>query len=395
MEVVIHKRINILEKLIPKLDGLINNYHEATIFQDVEWLKNWWAHKRRNEEITPYIVEITENEETIGVIPMYLSYKTFANRHFRILKPAGAGVFNYLIPILSKNYCPQKLLKKAFDKIYEDKHNWDSICWEDIPEGSNLDLFLKNKKSKYVKGKIQWFSPHIKLDKDIKVFHKQISRKYLKGIFYNERKLNREGELHYGVVKKEEDIASIMDMFFEFHCGRWKFSPYKSHEERRLLMKTIKSFFERGLVHLSYLSHNGNIASVEIGLVDRETRYLYMGAMNPEFHKYSIGHIHMYKIIKDACIEGYEFVDFFCGAEEYKQKWGPINKNNFEYLLFNNSKESFLYRQINNTYYSKQFFKSPALKQLFVKTLIRGCTFLLKINDKFKLKINNTNYSTK
>src|SRR5690625_4309500 len=118
MQIYIHKRIDALDEIMPKLEGLINKYHEVTIFQDIEWLKHWWRTNKIQGEITPYIVELTEGNEMIGAIPMYLSYREIMNVRFSILKPIGMELLNYLLPILSKRYCPEKILKFAFTKIY-------------------------------------------------------------------------------------------------------------------------------------------------------------------------------------------------------------------------------------------------------------------------------------
>lgn len=395
MKAIIHNHIEVLEGIMPKLKELKNKYHEVTIFQDIDWLKHWWKTKRSQEEITPYVVEITENNETIGVIPMYLSYRKIINVRFRVLKPIGMGLLNYILPILSKSYCPKKLLKVAFEKVYEDKNNWDCIHWGDLPKGSNLDLFLKNKRNKNVKRRWLGVSPRVELNKDIEVVKSGISKKLLKGIFYNERRLKREGELHYHVVTEEQDIEPIMNKLYDFHRKRWVSSSFRSREERELLMSLVRGFYERGLLHLSYLSHNETIAAVELGVIDQKNRYLIMGVMNPDFHKYSIGNIITYKMIEEACAKGYEVVDFLCGYEEYKQRWSTVNKINLEYLLFNNSKRSLLYREINNTYYSnypEQFLQSSVPRQVFVKLAIRGSAFLFAVKDELSQKVRtNTN----
>lgn len=392
MEVTIHKRIEVLEEIIPKLEGQINKYHEVTIFQDIDWLKHWWKTKSTQEEITPYVVEITENNETIGVIPMYLSNQEIMNVHFFMLKPIGMGLLNYLVPILSKDYCPNELLELAFEKIYEDKVSWDCIHWEDLPKGSNLDLFLKSGRNKNVKRRWLWGSPRVEVNKDIEVVKSGLSKKFLKGVLYNKRRLKRAGELRYHVVTREQDIEPIMNKLYEFHCKRWESSSFRSRKERDLLMNLVKGFFARGLLHLSYLGHNGTIAAVELGMIDRKTRYLQIGVMNPDFHRYSIGNIITYKMIEEACEKGYEVVDFLCGYEEYKQKWSTINKINLEYLIFNNSKRSLLYKQINNTYYSKDFLQSSVQKQVFIKSLIRGRAQLFAVKDKLSQKVrSNTN----
>src|SRR5690625_2304763 len=316
---------------------------------------------------------------------MHLSYRKIMNVRFSILKPIGRDHSNYVLPILSKEYCPRKILKVAFERIYEDKDGWDCIHWEALPKGSKMDLFLKSERNRNVKWRWLAYSPRVELNRDLEEVKKGLSKKFLKGIFYNERRLKKEGDLNYHVVDEEREIEPILNKFYEFHCDRWEDSSFRSLDERKLLMQLVMGLFERDLLHLSYLSHNEIITAVELGVIDQKNRYLIMGVMNPDFHKYSIGNIITYKMIEEACEKGYNVIDFLCGDEEYKQKWNNVNKINLEYLIFNNSKRSLLYRHINSTYnsnYSNEFLRYSTLRQVFVKLVIKGSAYLFSSKDK-------------
>src|SRR5690625_3113187 len=114
LEVTIHKEVDAIESILPKWAKMKEEFHEITVFQDSNWLQSWWAFESKKRELTPYIVEIKKDLKTIGIIPMYCSIKKFANLNFRILKPLGAVLSDYLIPILSKEYSSEKLLRIAF-----------------------------------------------------------------------------------------------------------------------------------------------------------------------------------------------------------------------------------------------------------------------------------------
>ncbi|MBS4220171.1 GNAT family N-acetyltransferase [Bacillus sp. FJAT-49711] len=398
MDVIIHKRIESLDRLVPKWEDLPDRFREATIFQDVEWMSDWWEQKKNSEEITPYIVEIRKKNETIGIIPLYLSEISFAKTRFRMLRPIGVGVINYLLPILSKNHSPEQVIKIAMNKIYKDKKNWDFILWSDLPEGSSFDTALldliKERESKRIERKKALISPQVVLDKDYEVVKSRCSKKFLKGIHYYERKLKREGDLHYHRVINEQDIEPIMNKLFDFHCERWKLtdtpSKFEVPEERDLMLKKVRRLFNRDILHLSYLSHNEEIAAVELGFIDQKTRILYIGTTNPKFKKYPVGHIIVYKLMEEACAEGYEIMDFLGGNQEYKQKWGPVNVVNIDYLIFNSSIKSAMYRLINNTYNSKQFLQTFPFLRFPVKLMIWGSVFLLGVIDKLWQKVSGS-----
>ena len=356
------------------------------------------GNKKKSEEVTPYIVEIREKNETIGIIPLYLSEISFAKTRFRMLRPIGVGDINYLIPILSKNHSPEQVIKIAMNKIYKDKKNWDCILWSDLPESSSFDTALldliKERKSKRIDRKKALISPKVVLDKDFEVVKSRCSKKYLKGILKSERRLKKEGDLYYHRVINEQDIEPIMNKLFDFHRERWRStetpSKFESQEERELMLKKVSRLFSRGILQLTYLSHNEEIAAVEIGIIDQSTRIAYILSTNPKFRKYSVGNIITFKMIEEACANGYKVVDLLGGYEEYKQKWGPVNVVNIDYLIFNSSIKSSMYRLINNTYNSKQFLQTFPFIRLPVKLMIWGCVFLLGVIDKLRQKVSGS-----
>jgi len=191
LEVTIHKEFEYLEKVLPKWNSLKEKYNEITIFQDMSWIKSWWYCKSRQKNISPYIIEITDNKKTIGVIPLYIDLIRFARLDFRILKPIGSEVSDYLIPIISKDYSPEVLLSIAFKKIYEDKINWDYINWGDIPEDSFFSQFLSKQmlnKHRLIKKKKADACPFIKVSNEIEEVKCKLDENLLKKILSKEKK---------------------------------------------------------------------------------------------------------------------------------------------------------------------------------------------------------------
>src|SRR5690606_25215466 len=123
LEVIIHRKIDILDKIYPEWNQLKEEFHEITVFQDIRWIKSWWHYKEKKKDISPYILEIRKENKTIVIFPLYCSLVKFASLQFQVLKPIGSVLSDYSIPILSKKYPPQKLLTKAFEKLHEDKAN--------------------------------------------------------------------------------------------------------------------------------------------------------------------------------------------------------------------------------------------------------------------------------
>ncbi len=391
MEVIIHKEIKILKRILPEWSRLKKEFQDVTVFQDISWIQSWWEFEQKKREITPYIVEIKKENKTIGIIPLYCSMKKFVNVNFRVLKPIGSVHSDYLIPILSKEHSPQEQLEKAFEKIYEDKDHWDCLDLGDIPEGSVFDTSLNIELSgrlKLAKRKRTDVCPFLLISGDTETVRSKFNKKFLKGLLYYDRKLKREGELDFHKVENELEIEPIMNKFFRLHRKRWENtntpSKFEDTKEREYAMRAAKSLFQSKLLYLAYLTHNDEIIVAHFGMADGKTNYLYLHAMNMEYRKFPVGHLFVYYLIQNSCKENYEIIDFLRGDEGYKEKWGTTDKFNVEYLFFSRSLKSLLFKMINNTYYSKRFSEESVIKQLLMKTVIRGSVIALVTNAKLR-----------
>lgn len=360
LEVIIHKEIEALEKLLPKWESLKEQFREITIFQDTSWMKSWWHYKSKQTNITPYIVEIREMDKTIGVLPLGILLVRFLRFDFRVLSPIGYEISDYLIPILSKEYPPEELLNLAFVKIYEDKLSWDFLKWGDVPADSFFAKFLKsNQVGKSIEGKRADTCPFLKVRNKVEEVTCKFDKNLLKKIHSKERKLIKKGTLAFTRVMKEDEIESVMNKFFELHCERWGKTDTPSKflhvEEREHAMLAAKNLYNSNLLYLGYLSHNNEIIAVEFGMADGNKIYLYIPAFSLKYRNYSVGNLLNYYIILDACKKGYDVVDFLRGDEKHKNEWGTLEKFNVKYEFFNPSVRSFLFRNLIHNNKSRVF----------------------------------------
>lgn len=394
MDVYIHHRIEVLDRLIPKWDKLIADFYEITVFQYLEWMKDWWDYISKNQKITPYIIEVKDGNETIGIFPMYISRKKFAKFHFRVLRPIGYVDSDYLIPIISKKYSAIDILKKAMMSVVEDKENWDSIDWGDIPEKSLLDKFLNNiaanNGAQHMIRKKTDVCPYLVLDKDFEKVKPKIDKQFLGQTLSKERKMNRNGQLNFYMVKSPQEMEEIMQQLFKLHCKRWGNtntpSRFECENERNYTLQVAKNLYHSNLLHLTYLTYNKKVVSVHFGMTDGKKVYFYTPAFDINFKKYSVGSILMYYLIRISCQEGYGEFDFMRGNENYKRLWGTSERFNVRYIAFNNNIRSLLFKFIRNTYYNSEFDKKPIVLQVGIKIFIRATTMIFSVYHKLITK---------
>ncbi|WP_246041970.1 GNAT family N-acetyltransferase [Robertmurraya kyonggiensis] len=370
---IIRKDSESFDEIFPQWEVLRTDFYDSTIFQDRNWLRNWWHYKsNQGKKITPYILEIVEEGQTIGILPLYQSSKRIKGIEIRMLEPIGTGNSDYLLPILSKKYSPDRLLKLAFEKIYQDKE-WDILEWGSVPEDTNFASFIDNHFYNY-SGLVKIFRsetcPFIRIRGDINDLQQTFDPNFLKGVRYKERKISKLGELRFVKVSSEREIEPVMNKFFELHCERWEHtntpSGYRYKEERDYALEAAKGLFKNNLLYLAYLSVNDEIVVVHFGMGDGKRKYFYLHSINMKFQKYSPGKLLVHRLAIEACKEGYEVLDFLRGDEEYKHKWGTTENFNHKYQFFNNSPKSML---LKSGY--KMLRSNASLKNLAKKMLIK------------------------
>ncbi|MEC1374195.1 GNAT family N-acetyltransferase [Heyndrickxia oleronia] len=371
MEIFIHNRIETITNLLPNWSTLINEYHEVTIFQDISWLASWWEYKIKQIDITPYIIEIKNKDQTIGIFPFYLYKRTLAGMSIYVLKPIGSGESDYLTPVISKKYATEVTLQSVFSRLHEEKKTWDYIDWGEIPENSFLDTVLR--KQSYLgkllfKRKKSDICPFINFTDNSDDFKIKLNKNLMKEIIKKDRRLKKEGKLVFSIVQSDQEIEPIMNTFFTFHCERWSNtdtpSKYRNKEERDYAIRTAKNLFKSNLLHLAYLKYNNEIIAIDFGMTDGKKLYLYLHAINIKYKKYSVGQLLTYYLIEHAFKEGYQIVDFLRGDEDYKKKWGTDENFNVKYMIFNQSIKSKILYTLYKIRHSKTFNQPFILKRI-------------------------------
>ena len=391
IEAVIHTERDVLDKLEQRWEQLQKGSLDITVFQQYGWLKNSWEFISSLEHATPYVVEITEDNQTIGIVPMYCTIEKFVNLTIRTLKPIGAGHSDYMMPIFSAKYEPNELMEIALEAIFKDTANWDCINWKDVPMNSTIDyIFSKQFKlwTPFIERKQTAVCPYVNLQHGMEAVQHNISKRLLKEVLYKERRLKRKGILQYRKVNTKKEIVSIMNRFFTLHYQRWKNtdtpSQFNDPIARTRVLQAALELFDQQLLYLSYISLDDAITAVHFGMKDRRRNYLYLHAVNQEYRKYSVGSLLVYYIIQDSFLEGLETVDFLKGNESFKKRWGAVNRFNVQYIAYNKTMHSRLSKKIHMAYYSDDFLQQSKQKQFFTKLGIRLSVYVLRVLRYFK-----------
>lgn len=378
MKVIIHRDIETLKRLLPTWKRLNEEYNDITIFQTKHWLENWWQVKNK-EKMTPYIIEVVNDRQTIGILPLCISYNMFLDKVFRTLKPIGWDNSDYLLPVLSRAFPWRETMYHAFNTIFEDCASWDYFEWSDIPKDGAIDKYLEsflNQRGAVFKRIDGAVCPYIPLNTNTEDIRNQSEQAFLKQIRSKERRLMKKGSLTFKKVVNEADIAFVMTKLFDLHCRRWEHtdtpSSFLKDEEREVALLNATALFQQHVLHLTYLLFNNDVIAVHFGMSDDKRLYYYLPAYDTDYRKYSVGNILTSHLIQHAAKEGYEIFDFLKGDEGYKWMFGAKEKKNITFSIYNQTLRSKINKNIAETYFSTQFKKKNLMYQFLKKLKVRG-----------------------
>jgi hypothetical protein len=138
------------------------------------------------------------------------------------------------------------------------------------------------------------------------------------------------GEITFAMDDEQEDV-------FEF-ARRWKSEQLRATGQRDYFAdsKNIAFFSllrERGLLTSSTLRLRGRLLSVWLGFVHEGVWSGWIFTYDPEFRKYSVGHLLLNRMLEKSYELGHREFNFSIGGDEYKSRYathvrvlGPIGR---------------------------------------------------------------------
>jgi CelD/BcsL family acetyltransferase involved in cellulose biosynthesis len=236
----------------------------------------------------------------------YLDLIVRAEDHARFL----AGLLDFLV-------------SSAADK-------WSALDWYNIPDSSPARDALKTEA-----GKRGWThdeeiyrpTPRIPLNGSFDEYLSRIDKKQRHEI---RRKMRRAAEseknVNFHVIDSTANIESEMDAFFNLMVQDPNKEQFLHPEMREQMSVTIRNAFERGYLWLAFLEVNGDKTAASLNFDYSNKLWGYNSGVGREHMELSPGWVLLAHVIQWCCENGrYEF-DFMRGDEDYKYRFGGVNK---------------------------------------------------------------------
>ncbi|HEX2997188.1 MAG TPA: GNAT family N-acetyltransferase, partial [Anaerolineales bacterium] len=295
-----------------------------------EYLSEWWKTLGGGEWSDAELVLISamENDRVIGIAPLFIA--EYDER--RALMLIGSiEISDYLDLIVRAEDLPRFLtgLLDFLASCCPDK--WSGIDWYNLPDDSPTLAALKAEAEQ--RGwahheEIYRPTPRIPLNGSFDEYLARIDKKQRHEI---RRKMRRaaEGEktVRFYVVDGTVDIEAEIEDFFQLMTQDTNKEQFLHPAMRAQMTVTIRNAHKQGYLWLGFLEVDGAKAAASLNFDYRNKLWGYNSGVGREHMELSPGWVLLAQVIQWCCENGrYEF-DFMRGDEEYKYRFGGVNRH--------------------------------------------------------------------
>ena len=310
-----------------------NNLVEAGIsdspFLRHEILSQWWRTLGGGEwkEADLILVCASENGKLIGIAPLF---KAVYDGRLAVLLVGSIEVSDYLDLIVRPEDL-NRFLSGLIDFLFQSEAFKDlAFDWYNLIETSPTLAALKAESEKRgwrYHEEIYRPTPRIALNGDFDAYLAGIEKKQRHEI---RRKMRRAAEsevpVHFYILEDAATLESEIEAFFQLMAHDSNKAGFLKPAMREHMSAIIRSAFHQGYLWLAFLTVDGVKAAAALNFDYKNKLWGYNSGVSRDFMELSPGWVLLGHQLQWACEHGrYEF-DFMRGDEEYKYRFGGVNK---------------------------------------------------------------------
>lgn len=308
-------------------------------FLRYEYLHSWWQTRGGGEwpEAEMAIITAEEDGRLIGIAPLFLA----AHDGMQELLILGSiEVSDYLDLIVR-----EEDLNRFVDGILEfllgmQDLNWERLDLYNLLDGSPslkaLEQAAIKKGLAFESTRLQ-HSPFIPLPGDWETYLAGIDKKQRHEIRRKMRRVEEAGTVvRWYIVEDGSTLEAETNAFIslmENDDDKQKFLTEKMREHIHL---TVSCAFDSGCLQMAFLEVNGEKAAGYLSFDYLGRMWIYNSGLDWKFSEYSPGWVLLSNLIRWAIDSGHKEFDFMRGDEDYKYRFGAVDRFVMRFVISKN-----------------------------------------------------------
>jgi CelD/BcsL family acetyltransferase involved in cellulose biosynthesis len=311
-------------------NALVEQSIADTPFSHYEYLREWWKTLGGGEwkDAELVLVSATENDQLVGIAPLFIA--EYDGR--RALMLVGSiEISDYLDLIVRADDLP-RFLSGLLDFLASSRRDdWSALDWYNIPDNSPTLAALKAESEKRGwthQEEIYRPTPRVPLNGSFEDYLARIDKKQRHEI---RRKMRRAAEseknVRFYVVDGTADIDTEINDFFALMAQDVNKEQFLHPAMRSQMTVTLQNAHARGYLWLGFLEVAGTKAAASLNFDYKNKLWGYNSGVGREHMELSPGWVLLAHVIQWCCENGRSEFDFMRGDEEYKYRFGGVNKH--------------------------------------------------------------------
>jgi len=310
--------------------NLLDEALDASIFMSWDWQYYWWKYYGNNQPLRLLLV-FEEDGGLVGVLPLYINtIKLFKIFPVRIVKFVGVGGDtspDYLGPVL-KNCYSREIASALINYILNSLKGWDVIELIDMHDNSVFATAFSeicSARNIIFRRGISANISYINLPQSWKEYLNSLHRDRRFKIRYYRKKLEKNHNVKFFVIKDEKHIDFFIDNLIRLHHLRWKNRAseyaFSSQEYVGFHRDVIYSLAKKDCIRFYCIEIDDKAVAIKYCYKFRGGIFFFQFGFDPNFEKLGLGQVLLGYAIEHAILESNTIFDFLKGEYEYKKIW--------------------------------------------------------------------------
>jgi CelD/BcsL family acetyltransferase involved in cellulose biosynthesis len=328
MDFILHKDFSSF--FAESWNSLVEQSITDTPFSRYEYLSEWWKTLGGGEwkDAELVLISASENDQLIGIAPLFITEYDGQ----RALMLLGSIEISDYLDLIVREKDLSRFLSGLLDFLASSSDNdWSALDWYNLPDSSPTLAILKEEAEK--RGwthheEVYRPTPRIPLNGSFEEYLARIDKKQRHEI---RRKMRRavesEKNVQFNIVNGKESIDTEINAFFDLMVQDPNKAEFLHPAMREQMTVTIQNAHKYGYLWLAFLEIDGAKTAASLNFDYKNKLWGYNSGVSSEHRELSPGWVLLAHTIQWCCDNGrYEF-DFMRGDEEYKYRFGGVNKH--------------------------------------------------------------------
>jgi CelD/BcsL family acetyltransferase involved in cellulose biosynthesis len=317
-------------------NDLLKESVSDTPFLRHEYQRGWWEHRGGGEWQNAQLVLVSAREDgrLIGVAPLFIA--EYEGKP-ALLLIGSIEISDYLDLIVRMDDHSRFITglldflasSLPFDTAQGGPDNWSAVDWYNLPDSSPTLAALKAESGSRGWAHLEEMyrpTPRIALNGDFDEYLSRVEKKQRHEI---RRKMRRAIESERGVrwfISDMADPEAEIDSFLKLMEQDQGKASFLRDPMRAQMRDVIRTAHENGWLWLAFLEADGQRIAAALNFDYENKLWGYNAGVNRDFMDLSPGWVLLGHVLEWCCQNGrYEF-DFMRGDEDYKYRFGGVNK---------------------------------------------------------------------